>query len=138
MGYLCALPSLALALPPPISPPPSAPMPSFVYYSTHKTWSTARADCQSQGGDLATIASAEEMLAASLAVVVTNQPYWIGLTDAVVEGSFHWIDGSTALYRNFAPGEPNNFGSAEDRAGGVEGWEPPDARDANGVPAGGW
>ena len=32
----------------------------------------------------------------------------------------------------------SNFGSAEDRAGGLEGWEPPDARDANGVPTGGW
>ena len=32
----------------------------------------------------------------------------------------------------------SNFGSAEDRAEGIEGWEPPDARDANGVPAGGW
>ena len=43
--------------------------------------------------------------------------------------------GGGAVWSNQLAG---NFGSAEDRAGGVEGWEPPDARDANGVPTGGW
>ena len=35
--------------------------------------------------------------------------------------------GGGAVWSNQLAG---NFGSAEDRAGGVEGWEPPDARDA--------
>ena len=43
--------------------------------------------------------------------------------------------GGGAVWSNQLAG---NFGSAEDRSEGVEGWEPPDARDANGVPTGGW
>jgi hypothetical protein len=34
---------------------------------------------------------------------------WLGLTDEYSEGSFRWVTGDPAWYRNWAPGKPNNY-----------------------------
>ena len=33
----------------------------------------------------------------------------IGLTDKATDGTFVWANGETSSYRNWAPGEPNNW-----------------------------
>lgn len=42
--------------------------------------------------------------------------YWIGCTDELVEGQWHWVNNAPFSYANWAPGEPNNdsFGLEEE------------------------
>ena len=100
-----------------LSPSPR-PTPTFVYVPTARTWSAARADCQSRGGELATIHSAAENTQAAAAANCGSGDcnVWIGLSDTTQEGRFVWADGSASGYRNWAGGQPNNDNSNADCA----------------------
>ena len=63
------------------------------------------------GGYLAVINSQEEN---DFLVSVADGQFWLGLTDAGTEGSFHWINGEPLDYQNWAPGEPNNYNGNQD------------------------
>ena len=63
-------------------------------------------------GHLVTITSAEEN--AFVDALVPSIRAWIGLTDAVTEGTFEWVTGEPVIYTNFGPGEPNDNLGAED------------------------
>jgi glucose/arabinose dehydrogenase len=90
--------------------------------TTAKSWTQAQAEAQSLGGNLVTIndAAEETWLKQTFG---DSETLWIGLTDRAVEGNFQWVNGETTTYRNWAPGEPNDykFGGAfpdgEDYAG---------------------
>ncbi|XP_042222772.1 C-type mannose receptor 2-like [Homarus americanus] len=72
--------------------------PDYVYLSA--TYSDARSDCQSKGGDLVSIHSAEE----NDFVVALTSPYdstWIGMTSSSHEGSFQWTDDTSITYTNW-------------------------------------
>eukprot|EP00062_Callorhinchus_milii_P015541 gi/632965896/ref/XP_007899119.1/ PREDICTED: collectin-12 isoform X1 [Callorhinchus milii] len=46
--------------------------------------------------------------------------YWLGLTDTEKENEWKWVDGTTAEYTNWRPGQPDNwsiYGPTEDCAG---------------------
>jgi hypothetical protein len=85
-------------------------------------WDGAKKACQTAGGKLATVASAEESRALFDSLKLPSglpswQPLegvWIGLTDAVQEGTFRWSDGSALAYKNWAPGQPNDGNAGED------------------------
>lgn len=47
--------------------------------------------------------------------------YYIGFTDAGVEGTFRWSDGSDGSFTNWHPKEPNNNGGSEDCAIAIPG-----------------
>ena len=104
------------------------------YYLLSPTnWPAAEAIAVSLGGHLATINNAAE----TLWVYNTFGSYgggdytmWIGLTDEVNEGEWHWTSGWGGTYRNWSPGQPDNYGGAEDH---VWMWSP-----ASGQPAGSW
>jgi lectin-like protein len=70
-------------------------------------WFQAEAEANSLGGHLVAINSAEEEQLL-LTLFGGTEPFWIGLTDQVVEGVFVWTDGEPLTYSNWAPGEPNN------------------------------
>ena len=75
-------------------------------------WTDAQAACIAAGHDgLASIRSQLEQDYVWLLLQATGQQtvsdVWIGYTDELVEGSFGWLDGSTAGYTNWSPGEPN-------------------------------
>lgn len=77
----------------------------------------AQSYAQSFGANLISVQSATEN--ADLVQALSNQGYssnviWIGYSDAITEGSFVWYDGSPLSYSNWAPGEPNDAGGAED------------------------
>ena len=77
-------------------------------------WPDSRASCQTWGGDLASIDSESENEALGSIRDPTESECWIGLNDMDSEGIFVWSDGSTSSYRNWYPGEPNNFFFSED------------------------
>jgi len=71
----------------------------------------ARAYCGGFGADLAVLETAEEN-----AFVYDSgaENLFIGLTDATVEGSFEWVDGSTPTYSAWGEGQPDDAGDGED------------------------
>ena len=88
-----------------------------VSYFTHTgiNWNDARDECQTWGGDLASIASAGENAASnSIRSYSEAGDCWIGLNDMGTEGTFVWSDGSSSSYRNWDDDEPNDLGGNED------------------------
>ncbi|XP_076616950.1 uncharacterized protein LOC143339540 [Chaetodon auriga] len=73
------------------------------YFSTRVlTWSSSRAWCQTQGGDLLVVDSEPEqsfVFESSQAVEQSGSRLWIGMTDAEVEGEWMWVDGSSLASR---------------------------------------
>ncbi|XP_034760469.1 C-type lectin domain family 4 member E-like [Acipenser ruthenus] len=55
-------------------------------------WNSSRASCVSMGADLVIIESEAEQK--FLLEKTKRDPYWIGLTDAVTEGVWLWVDGT--------------------------------------------
>lgn len=79
-------------------------------------WYTAKKICESLGGHLVTITSADEqsyIYHTLLAGYDSN--VMIGLSDCEVEGVWKWITGEPLQYTNWGYGEPNNA-SEEDYA----------------------
>ncbi|XP_031699610.1 C-type lectin domain family 4 member E-like [Anarrhichthys ocellatus] len=67
------------------------------FFSSRKlSWSSSRAWCQTQGGDLLIINSEPEQsfVFESSQAPQTSSRLWIGLTDAEEEGEWRWVDGS--------------------------------------------
>jgi len=89
---------------------------TYAYYKTTNpsTWTQAQAIAQSMGGNLVTINEAAENQ--FLVDTFGSEALWIGLTDAEKEGVWKWVNGETATYRNWYPGEPNNYLGIEDYA----------------------
>lgn len=74
------------------------------------TWAEAEADAQIFGGHLATIESAAENdWIRDNVLDPAGTLGWIGLNRAGNAPQFTWSSGSAASYRNWAPGEPNNY-----------------------------
>ncbi|MCP3914769.1 MAG: hypothetical protein GY711_04315 [bacterium] len=74
------------------------------------TWAEAVLDARSLGGELVTIDSATENQFISSTFGID---FFIGYSDAAVEGQWEWIAGDPVGYENWAPGEPDNVGDAD-------------------------
>lgn len=76
--------------------------------SSASTWTEAQAEAERLGGHLVAINNAEEQgwLDDTFG---TSEGFWIGLSDRATEGTFVWENGDTSAYRNWAPGEPNDY-----------------------------
>ena len=85
-----------------------------IYYLLSPTnWPSAEAEAVSLGGHLATINDAEENTWVFNRFATNGgvpRSLWLGLNDAAQEGTWVWVSGEAAAYRNWAPGEPNNGG----------------------------
>jgi len=85
------------------------------YCSKEKaTWHTAKAMCESQGGHLAVINSAEENQ--MLSGFLNDQSAYIGLNDFAQEGNFKWCNDDPLTYSNWYPGQPDNHEGNQDVA----------------------
>jgi hypothetical protein len=86
--------------------------------SGYLTWSGARDEAVAAGGYLATSTSeTEEAFLQNVfagAVIGQGITAWIGLSDAELEGQFHWVTGpetgQTLSYSNWRTGEPSASG----------------------------
>ena len=89
-----------------------------IYYLLNLTnWAGAEAIAVGMGGHLATVNDAVEnsfLFDAFAGMVAAPYGLFLGLNDVVTEGTWVWSSGSAASFLNWAPGEPNNFGDAED------------------------
>ncbi|XP_028822895.1 galactose-specific lectin nattectin-like isoform X1 [Denticeps clupeoides] len=86
----------------------------FKLFTTAADWAVAERACQSNGGHLASIHSAEEhRFLAGLVKKVGNISVWIGGSDAVKVGTWFWSDGSKWDFAEWASGEPNNGGQKQ-------------------------
>ena len=72
------------------------------------SWDDATAACVALGAQLVTITSADENAAL---VTFGAASAWIGYTDAAVEGTFVWSEGSSK-YTNWGMSQPDNGGAA--------------------------
>ncbi|GFR95700.1 macrophage mannose receptor 1-like [Elysia marginata] len=83
-------------------------------YNKRKSWTDARAFCQTSGGDLVKIVD-QSMNQFIWGQVSTdkNEPYWIGLHDRNGENEFQWLDDTAKVtYTNWGSGQPNNLPSS--------------------------
>ncbi len=76
------------------------------------SWTQARSAALSIGGSLATIDNVGENTYLNNLIGGASL-FWIGLNDATTEGSYAWTSGSTAAYRNWATGQPDNLGNQD-------------------------
>nr|CAB3263945.1 macrophage mannose receptor 1 [Phallusia mammillata] len=71
-------------------------------------WTDARDDCMDRGGNLLSIANAQQQ--AFITSQLVNKalgPMWIGLNDRQSEGRFLWRDGTPYVFSNWKRGEPS-------------------------------
>jgi Ca2+-binding RTX toxin-like protein len=70
-------------------------------------WDSAKAEAVAHGGNLVTVddATEEQWLRTTFG---TSTRFWIGLSDAAEEGVWTWADSSSASYRHWNSGQPDN------------------------------
>ena len=95
-----------------------------VVFDTAKGWTAAQADAVARGGHLVTITSPAEQTFLISTFFSPGAPYgsyWIGLNDAVTEGTWVWVTGEAYSYNFFASasGQPDN--NTSDTFGGAGG-----------------
>ncbi|XP_058849518.1 C-type lectin domain family 4 member E-like isoform X2 [Acipenser ruthenus] len=90
------------------------------YFSTDTMdWNSSRDNCTSKGGHLVIIESkAEQKFLTYATKAHPGNRYWIGLTDAVTEGTWLWVDGTPLNDKTqyWVSGEPNDNNGKEDCA----------------------
>ena len=87
----------------------------YEVYSNIVDWHTAYNLCKQKGGHLVTISSSDENSAIINSIKgLSNDRYWIGITDVGSEGEWNWVTGEAGAYSNWNSGEPNNDGGMED------------------------
>lgn len=69
--------------------------------------------CSQAGGQVASPRSEAENAALLQLITARNKAAFLSMTDAKTEGTFVYPSGEPLVYSNWAPGEPNNHGGAE-------------------------
>ncbi|KAI3375963.1 hypothetical protein L3Q82_016499, partial [Scortum barcoo] len=83
----------------------------FHYVPRPMTWAKAEKNCQSMGGNLASIHNIMEYHAIQTLVMSNNyeqKEAWIGGSDAQEENTWFWSDGKPFHYSNWCPGDSKN------------------------------
>ena len=76
-------------------------------------WQEAAAFCQSLGGNLVSITTAEENEFVKKMVSEYGTDCWIGANNLTTDGKFIWCDGEEFSYTNWAEGQPDNDNGVE-------------------------
>lgn len=81
----------------------------YEVYSNTVDWQTAKRFCEQKGGHLITITSTNENNAVKNNVKgLTNERYWLGLTDISLESKWEWVTNEKTSFTDWAEGEPTN------------------------------
>lgn len=89
----------------------------YEVYNNSVDWQTAKRICEQKGGHLVTITSSEENNAVKNNTQgLTNERYWLGLTDISLQSKWKWTTGEPLSYKNWSSGEPNNVAGIENYA----------------------
>ena len=108
-------PRMAMAVSGALQNPDNGHWYKFVDVSPAADWDSCRIAAASLGGYLATLTSGAEAQWVVLNLDVANKPAcWIGGTDGVQEGTWAWVDAETWSDSNWAAGQPDDAGGAED------------------------
>ncbi|MGK5094514.1 lectin-like protein [Deltaproteobacteria bacterium TL4] len=75
---------------------------------TAMTWDLAKTQAETNGGHLAVVDTSAENTFLTTSYVTSTIGPWMGYNDLVTEGSWKWVNGSTATYTNWSPGQPDN------------------------------
>ena len=80
--------------------------------SPNLPWDQAKADAESRGGHLATLATEAEWQALIdlLGSRMWGKIWWLGATDSAQEGLWKWITGESLTNSHWAAGEPSGAG----------------------------
>ena len=80
----------------------------YYIFTDLSTWNIAKSKCESMGGHLVTITSAEEeaVLEKYMNFTSKTQDAWLG--GYKENGRWHWVTGEQFTYTNWFPGEPND------------------------------
>ncbi|XP_076829100.1 uncharacterized protein LOC143475210 isoform X5 [Brachyhypopomus gauderio] len=84
----------------------------YYFSKDQKTWTESRDACIAEGGDLVIINNKEEKdFLQQSKPVPGKMDYWIGLTDAVKENDWRWLDGTKRNIKliSWAGTEPDNW-----------------------------
>jgi hypothetical protein len=98
----------------------------YYIHTSPATWSYAQTICRSHGMDLATIYSSAqntELVAQVLAAWPNSTAFWVGASDAAVEGNWTWSDGSPWTFAGFSSGLPNGGAAQNCAAIRANGWD---------------
>ncbi|NXJ75615.1 MRC1 protein, partial [Trogon melanurus] len=74
--------------------------------SSYDYWHSARRNCMSLGGNLASIPNEQVQAFLTYHLKDASHEPWIGLNDILSELNFVWADGSAVSYTNWAPDSP--------------------------------
>lgn len=86
---------------------------SYKLFDVPMTWDDAKQYCESQGGHLVTITSADEQqFVSSLASHSSKKNIWLGATKNS-DGKYSWVTGEPAQFSNWGDGEPSNYNNSE-------------------------
>ncbi|XP_049608608.1 galactose-specific lectin nattectin [Syngnathus scovelli] len=89
----------------------------FMFVPQRRTFVDAEHVCILKGGNLASVLDAKEH---ALVVELIREQFdpildtWIGLSDAIQEGTFLWTDGSPLDFTAYGTTQPDNFEGTED------------------------
>lgn len=76
-----------------------------------RSWHQAKAHCESLGGHLAVIETAEEQT--FVAGLLQGRYVFLGASDEVAEDTWVWVNGAAWTYTSWLDGQPNNYGGDE-------------------------
>ena len=104
----CLLGTVNIAQCAPVYNPATAHWYDIVSSGANGSWDNAENNAIALGGHLVTINDAAEE-AWIRAIFGDQTRYWIGFTDAAVEGTWVWSSGEPVTYTNWDTLEPNNM-----------------------------
>ena len=82
----------------------------YKHFPSQVTWIEAQLQCQSLGGDLASVTNS---VINDFLTTLTRDQAWIG--GMKIHGNWQWTDGSTWGYTNWARNQPDDAHGGQDR-----------------------